>query len=244
MGKPYNAGIAAQNGIECALLARDGFVSRPDGIECAQGFADTHAGRGDASALAGLGEDFRFRLVQHKFHACCHGTHPTLEALAAAAAGENRPLSDVEAVVLTVAPKWLRVCDLPTPATGLEAKFSYRLTTAMALAGMDTGALGAFSDAACRDPALTALRDKVRVETDASLSDTQARAAIRLAGGRRLEAAHDLDAPIPLERKAEKLARKAAALVGKEKAGALDRAVGAMEGGGTAEFAALLRTAA
>ncbi len=142
MGKPYNAGIAAQNGLECALLARDGFVSRPDGIECAQGFADTHAGRGDASALDGLGEDFRFRLVQHKFHACCHGTHPTLEALAAAAAGENRPLSDVEAVVLTVAPKWLRVCDLPTPATGLEAKFSYRLTTAMALAGMDTGRAG------------------------------------------------------------------------------------------------------
>jgi 2-methylcitrate dehydratase PrpD len=244
MGKPYNAGIAAQNGLECALLARDGFVSRPDGIECAQGFADTHAGTGDAGALAGLGTDFRFRLVQHKFHACCHGTHPTLEALATAMVGENRPLADVEAATLTVAPKWLRVCDLPAPTTGLEAKFSYRLTTAMAIAGLDTGALSTFSDEACRDPALVALRDRVRVETDPSLSDTSARVSIRLADGRELAAAHDLDAPIPLAQKAEKLARKAAALVGPTRAEALRRAVGGLEAGGVDTFAALVRTPA
>jgi 2-methylcitrate dehydratase PrpD len=243
MGKPYNAGIAAQNGLEAALLAADGFVSRTDGIECAQGFADTHAGAmGDpAAALAGLGRDFRFRLVQHKFHACCHGTHPTLEALAAALDGENRPPGEVASVLLAVASKWLRVCDLPTPATGLEAKFSYRLTTAMALAGHDTGALATFSDAACRDPALVALRDRVRVAGEEGLKDTQARIEIRLASGRALAAEHDLDVPMPLAVKERKLHAKAAALVGADRAEAIRRQIRALDGGGIEAFAAALR---
>ncbi len=243
MGKPYNAGIAAQNGLEAALLAADGFVSRPDGIECTQGFADTHAGAmGDpAEALAGLGRDFRFRLVQHKFHACCHGTHPTLEALATALEGENRPVADVASVTLTVAPKWLRVCDLPAPMSGLEAKFSYRLTTAMALAGQDTGALTTFSDAACRDPVLVALRDRVRVTTDDGLKDTQARVEVRLASGRMREAQHDLDLPVPLAEKERKLRAKAAALVGAGRAEAIRRQIDALDDARIDTFAATLR---
>jgi 2-methylcitrate dehydratase PrpD len=230
MGKPYNAGIAAANGVECALLAARGFISRPDGIECAQGFAETHAGGvGDAeAALAGLGEAFRFQDVQHKFHACCHGTHPTLEALATLLTTPLDPAA-VEGVTLTVAPKWLRVCDLPEPTTGLEAKFSYRLTTAMALAGHDTGALATFSDEACRAPALVALRDKVLVTTDGSLKDTAATAEIRLTDDRRLQASHDLDQPMPLPQKERKLRAKAAALVGARKADAIWSAVSALE---------------
>jgi 2-methylcitrate dehydratase PrpD len=245
MGKPYNAGIAASNGVEAALLAADGFVSRPDGLECAQGFAETHAGAmGDpAAALTGLGEDFRFRLVQHKFHACCHGTHPTLEAIASAIAGENTPVRDVASVTLTVAPKWLRVCDLPAPVTGLEAKFSYRLTSAMALAGRDTGVLATFSDEACRDPALIELRDRVRVETDAALADTAARVSIALGSGRMLAADHDLDRPIPLPEKERKLRAKAAALVGAGRADAIWSAIGQLETQGVAGFAAHLRPA-
>ncbi len=38
MGKPYNAGIAAANGVECAALARAGFTSADDGLEGPQGF--------------------------------------------------------------------------------------------------------------------------------------------------------------------------------------------------------------
>ena len=42
MGKPYHAGMAASNGIEAAKLSKLGFVSREDGIECDQGFFQTH----------------------------------------------------------------------------------------------------------------------------------------------------------------------------------------------------------
>src|SRR3954454_24640364 len=42
MCKPFHAGRAAQNGLLAARLAARGFSSRPDIIECAQGFALTH----------------------------------------------------------------------------------------------------------------------------------------------------------------------------------------------------------
>jgi 2-methylcitrate dehydratase PrpD len=242
MGKPYNAGIAAANGVECALLTARGFISRQDGIECAQGFAETHAGAiGDAeAALAGLGEDFRFRDVRHKFHACCHGTHPALEALATATAGASVDPAVVEGITLTVAPKWLRVCDLPTPMTGLEAKFSYHITAAMALAGRDTGALVTFSNEACRDEALLRLRDRVRVETDDTLKDTAARVEIRLADGSRLEADHDLDRPLPPADKELRLRAKAATLLGASRAETIWSAIDLLERSAVGPFAMIL----
>jgi len=54
-------------------------------------------------------------------------------------------------------------------ATGLEAKFSYRICVAMALAGLDTGALGSYTDANCAAADLCRLRDLVQVEGDGDL---------------------------------------------------------------------------
>ena len=118
MGKPFNAGIAASNGVEAALLAAQGFVSRPDGIECVQGFADTHAGecRDVEASLADLGRSYWFETVQHKFHACCHGTHASLDALRALAREPGIVAERIEAVDLRVNPRWLRVCDIPGAA--------------------------------------------------------------------------------------------------------------------------------
>jgi 2-methylcitrate dehydratase PrpD len=243
MGKPYNAGIAAANGVEVALLAAQGFVSRPDGIECEQGFGDTHAG--DAHdlriVLSGLGETFRFSEVQHKFHACCHGTHPTLEALQKAMARHSVSTENIRSITLVVAPKWLRVCNLPEPETELEAKFSYRLTTAMAMLGYNSGALSTFSDALCFDPALVAMRDRVVVETDIALKDTAARIRIDLKSGAPILAEHDLDQPIPLAEKEHKLRTKADGLVGIKKAQALAKAISALDGGTLQSFTRLLK---
>jgi 2-methylcitrate dehydratase PrpD len=242
MGKPYNAGMAAANGVECASLAALGFISRPDGIECEQGFGATHAGAGldPATVFAGLGESFRFERVQHKFHACCHGTHATLEALIAARDTNTFKPDDIAEVTLFVHPHWLKVCDIPAPTTGLEAKFSYRLTSAMALSGLDTGALSTFTDALCANPALTSLRDRVRAEGDATLSDTAARARIELRSGVIIDQSHDLDKPLPIDTREAKARAKAAALLGKDKAEALWRAIHALDEGSTGTFATLL----
>src|SRR5207244_11532356 len=88
-----------------------------------------------------------------------------------------------------------RVCHILTPKTGLEAKFSLRLTTAMALAGIDTARLDAYSEATAKNPALAALRDKVNVDFQPAWQHTQARIRLTLADGRVLEAAHDCGIP-------------------------------------------------
>lgn len=223
MGKPYNAGIAASNGVEAALLASAGFVSRPDGLECMQGFADTHAGEnGDpANALDGLGRKFVFEHVQHKFHACCHGLHAALEALAALRQNEMPDPEAIERVVITTNPQWLKVCNVAEPATGLEAKFSYRMTAAMALSGVDTAALTTYTDENCHDPTLIALRDKVHVETDESLADTASRVKITLHSGTTLSAEHDLEHPLLAHIREEKVRKKAAVLLGDEESRSL-----------------------
>jgi 2-methylcitrate dehydratase PrpD len=243
MGKPFNAGISASNGVEAALLAKAGFVSRPDGLECAQGFAETHAGENNdpAAILRGLGESFWFESVQHKFHACCHGLHASLEALAKLRAAPGFDMKGVEAINLTVNPQWLRVCDIKQPQTGLEAKFSYGLTSAMALSGLDTGALATYSNAACAVPVLVALRDKVTVAGDPAVSDTQARVVLRLSGGERRDTSFDLDKPLPPAERQSKVSAKAQSLLGQNRALQLESLVAELDRGSIPDFAAQLR---
>ena len=230
MGKPYHAGMAAANGVEAALLAAAGFVSRPDGLECAQGFGETHAGAANDPAviLDGLGSEFIFEAVQHKFHACCHGTHAALEALAEARDAHGLAPDDVRSVEVTVNPGYLTVCNIQEPSTGLEAKFSYRLTSAMALAGMDTGALTTFSAETCADPVLVALRDRVSVSTNANMPDTAATVRVERSSGDVLEVHHDISTPLQTEVREAKVRSKAASLLGEERAAACWQAIGAL----------------
>jgi 2-methylcitrate dehydratase PrpD len=220
MGKPLNAGIAAANGVEAALLASAGFISRPDGLECEQGFADTHAGSGrdPADVLEGLGTRFAFASVQHKFHACCHGLHAALEALTEARDSHALRPDGIASVAIEVNPSWLRVCNIDEPATALEAKFSYRLTAAMVLAGRDTSALATFTDAICRDARLVGLRDRVTVAGDASLADTAARVRITRRTGDPVEVAHDFARPLAAAARQARVRAKAAVLLGRDRA--------------------------
>jgi len=212
MGKPYAAGMAAATGVEAALLAKSGFQSRPDALECSQGFGDTHAGAADASALDDLGDDWRFDRITHKYHACCHGTHAAIEALNALSARVRGQA--VDSVRISVHPSWLRVCNIDTPQTGLEAKFSLKLTAAMAIDGRDTGMPETFCDTACRSARLTALAERVRVTADDNLDVTAARVAVTLADGRDFQAVHDLKAPIAMPDRATRLRGKARSMLG------------------------------
>lgn len=212
MGKPYHAGLAASTGVEAALLAQAGFISAPDALEGEQGFGPTHAGAASATAFDELGEHWLFDWVTHKYHACCHGTHAVIEALNSL----SRRLQgkEVDTVRVNVHPSWLKVCDIAAPETGLEAKFSLRMTAAMALDGQDTGALDTFSDAICTVPKLVDLRDRVTVVPDDGLSVTAAHVTVQCVDGRKLTAVHDLRTPIPMPDRATKLRGKARALLG------------------------------
>lgn len=232
MGKPYHAGVAAQTGVEAALAARAGFISAPDGLSGPQGFGPTHAGEGNAHAFEGLGEHWRILTISHKFHACCHGTHAMIEALQPLMLVPDR----VAAVTLTTHPRWLSVCNIPAPATGLEVKFSYAHVAAMVIAGRDTAALDSFTDALALDPALMQLAQKVHVSADDGLPETAAHLVVETTEGRK-EAHFDLDAPMSIETRSRKLRAKAKALVG----GQGDRLWSAIQAEGGPDLSALCR---
>ncbi|WP_323769173.1 MmgE/PrpD family protein [Antarctobacter sp.] len=226
MGKPFNAGIAASNGVEAAWLAGQGFISNPDALDTTNGFVQTHICDGETTQPPGA----LLETLSHKYHACCHGLHATLEALALL----PRPdATQVKAITITTHPRWLTVCNIAAPRTGLEAKFSYRMVAALALLGHDTAALDTYSDALCADPQITALRDRVTVQTDDTLKETEALVTLDTDGS--YEAHFDLEAPIPLEARADRLRAKAAALVGTDSAAALWQAI---ESGDRAAFSA------
>ncbi|WP_370194438.1 MULTISPECIES: MmgE/PrpD family protein [Aurantimonas] len=244
MAKPLNAGFAAEAGVTCALLARAGVASNPNGFEDRQGFGPTHAGSGHMAAFDGLGETWVFPDISYKFHACCHGLHATLEALQSLR-DDGLTSEAIRSVTICTNPRWFDVCNKPEPATGLEAKFSYRLVTAMALHGLDTADLAVYDAANCVRPDLVALRDRVTVEADASLTDTQSRVSLETKDGRQLTARHDLLAAADPDTIETRLAAKSATLLGGDLSGALLQAVdGLGEADSVDALATLLATKA
>ena len=217
MGKPFNAGIAASNGVEAALLAQAGFTSASQALDGVNGFLATHHCDGMAEQQA----DPWMLSISHKFHACCHGLHATLEALATLP--RTDPLA-IDAIEVVTHPRWLTVCHIPEPQTGLQLKFSYRAIVAAALLGHDTARLDTYTDALCHDADLVALRDKVEVRADETLAETAAVVRIETPGGI-FEAHHDLDAPMSVESRKARLAGKVAALVGEDVADAIWQAI-------------------
>ncbi len=227
MSKPLHAGKAAANGLLAARLAGHGFTSRPDILESEQGFAHTLSQDFDeARALETPPGGFHVRNNLFKYHAACYLTHSPMEALAALRDEHGIAPDDIEAVTLRVAPGHLTVCNIPSPATGLECKFSLRHTAAFALAGTDTGSLDAYSDENAVRADLVGLRERVRVETDDASPRNSARVAIALKDGRLLEGQRDVGVPASdvgdqgtrLEAKFHSLVNP---ILGAERAGAL-----------------------
>ena len=218
MGKPYNAGLAASSGVEAALLVRAGFQPNEQALQGAYGFAATHSGADDVTAaLAGLGHEWLFESVSHKFHACCHGLHAALEA------ARDLDIAEPEVAEIKVHthPRWMSVCNQLAPTTGLGAKFSYRTVIAMTATGYDTALPDSYADKVCTDPRLTSLRDRITVVADDEMSETQARVALLRRDGARREATHDLLAPMALSDREDRVRDKAAKLIGSESADAI-----------------------
>ncbi|MEM9788488.1 MAG: MmgE/PrpD family protein, partial [Pseudomonadota bacterium] len=206
MGKPLNAGLAAETGVLAAQWASAGLTSTERGLSGALGFAATHDALCDSAAFDTLGTQWLMQDVSHKFHACCHGLHAMLEALQDISA-------PVDVMTVYTHPRWLSVCSNAAPRTGLEMKFSYKMTAAMRMAGLDTARIDSFSDAHAMDPTLKDLADRVTVVRDPDLSEMQCR--IEVTGGSGCEVLfHDLQTPMTLAAREARLQSKGRAVVG------------------------------
>ncbi|WP_044559434.1 MmgE/PrpD family protein [Azospirillum sp. B4] len=159
MAKPIHAGRAAEAGLTAALWAEAGITSRTDILEARQGYAATQASLPDAAVAWG---GYELDRNSFKYHASCFGTHGAVEAIAALRAA-GLEAGRVREVRLTVDAGADRMCNIATPQTGTEAKFSLRFVAALALSGADTGMPDLYTDAVTARPDLVALRDRVTV---------------------------------------------------------------------------------
>ncbi|GGB40615.1 hypothetical protein GCM10011505_22630 [Tistrella bauzanensis] len=221
MSKPLHAGRAAMNGLFAARLAARGFTAHPDILGVAQGFTDTQSDCADPEGafapapMVGGVDGGHIRATLFKYHAACYLTHSSIEAVRSLTDAAPLDPQSVRRVVVRVDPGHLRVCNIPEPRTGLEIKFSLRMTTALALAGEDTSRDALYSDATAARPDLVALRDMVTVEPREASSATLSEVEITLADGTVRRAAFDVGVPAPdLDRQWQRLSAKFLGLAG------------------------------
>ena len=139
-----------------------------------------------------------------------------IEALAAIKRGHNINMERVAAIHLRTSPRWLSVCDIKAPRTGLEVKFSYTWLAGMVLSGIPTSSDRTYTDALAVDPALAAFAGKITVTGDATVSDMQATGEVVLSDGTLLPFEHDLAIPLTNDVLERSLRAKATGLLGAE----------------------------
>lgn len=194
MTKPLHAGLAAQAGLRSALLAHKGFISRDDVLECAQGFAGVHGADFNLQdALAEPPGGYHLLNNLFKFHAACFSTHSTIEAVAALCRQHGLKADEV-ARIHVLAGEGCVICNIQSPATALEAKFSLRATAAFALLGIDTARLDSW-DRVTEDR-VRAVIDRVHVELVPDMSLSESVVTVGTVDGRSLRRAIDCGKPL------------------------------------------------
>ncbi|HJW78513.1 MAG TPA: MmgE/PrpD family protein [Beijerinckiaceae bacterium] len=214
MCKPFHAGKASQNGLLAARLAARGFSSHPDLVECEQGFALTHGPDfNPEAALADPANGFHIHANLFKYHAACYLTHGPIECARQIRDRHGVKPNEIARITLSLDKSCDRVCNIPAPTDGLEAKFSLRQTVAMALSGVDTASLTTYSAATANDPALVRLRQKVALDFRDGWPQAAAELEVATSDGRVLKASHDAGIPSPdIAAQGERLAAKFDAL--------------------------------
>jgi 2-methylcitrate dehydratase PrpD len=189
MGKPFQVGRAAADGLLAALVA-DGGMTGPSGILDHPAWARRLSPDWTPARLAdGLGHDWAVNEVFFKRFPCCFATHAALTALL-----DLDPRLDpaaIEAVDLDVCRTTLLVADQRQPDTGLGGKFSITYCAASALLRGPVREEH-FTAEAVLDPAARALAGRVRLFPQADLDESRARAVVRLRDGSVHERVGDL----------------------------------------------------
>lgn len=183
MCKSLHPGRAAQSGLSAALMARAGFTSSERVIEAPRGFAkvmSTHSHLNDT--VEGLGERWVVMDNAFKPYACGLVIHPVIDGCIAMHAKQLFKPQNIASLHMRVHPLVLELTGKPQPMTGLEGKFSvYHSAAIVSLTGFSTSKH--YTDNAVRGEEVTALRQKVTVEIDASIRVDEAHITVTLHDG-------------------------------------------------------------
>jgi 2-methylcitrate dehydratase PrpD len=167
--KQLHTAHAAGSGLAAAYLALDGLTGARRILEGAQGLAAGMSTDADPRKLVDrLGTRWALAETSFKFHASCRHTHPAADALLQVMRSQRLDASQIKQVIARVHQGAIDVLGpVVDPQTVHQAKFS--MGTVLALIALKGRAgLGEF-DAAFKDPAVVALRDRVQMELDAEV---------------------------------------------------------------------------
>lgn len=235
MCKPFHAGRAAENGVLAAELAASGFVARDDGIECRQGYAQTHA-PSFAPELALRKPSSGWFLTDNlfKFHAACYGTHGVIECALVLHDVLHAQTNHIQKIVIQAALENDKTCNIELPTTAAEARFSMRHTVAMALAGYDTSAADVYGESSLVDQEIARLRSATSVEFIPDVNIAHSHITVTLADGSERHVEFDAGQPATdLKQQRAKLEQKFDALVvpvlGRDRCLALREMIGRLE---------------
>jgi 2-methylcitrate dehydratase PrpD len=169
MVKCTHCGNVAAAGLEAAMLAARGFTAHPGILDAPHGYVSTFfAGAFDYEKLLQYGRPWRFvdPGMAIKFYPSKYPTHFAIAAALEARGKIGNPSRIREVRIVT--PEILDA-NRPRPRGGLEGKFSFQYTAAVALLDGEVG-FRSFTDERRFRPDVTALLEKTGVVYDKSLS--------------------------------------------------------------------------
>jgi 2-methylcitrate dehydratase PrpD len=184
MMKPLHAGNAAANGLRAAFLTSLGLTGPATGLEGARGFLEVACGEVDQhSIVEGLGRDYCFVRKGYKLYSCGGVVHPALDAAIELRPQLQNAFGRIQKIHTVVHPQVLEQMRLREPTTGMQSKFSPYHAIAVTL--LDGAALPAqFTDERALAPDVTALRQKVTVESDAGVRKDETRMTVTFDDGK------------------------------------------------------------
>lgn len=178
---PANAG---QAGLRAAHLAAAGVTSSRTTIEARYGFAECFAISPHLPHVtAGLGSHWDILGNTYKPYPCGIVIHPLIDAALDIARAEKPRADAIARISIRANPVAMALCWRRHPKDELEAQVSLYQWVAAALARGRAG-IAEGTDAAVADAAISALRDRIEVKTDAAIPHDGAEMTVTLANGR------------------------------------------------------------
>ncbi|MCE2946584.1 MAG: MmgE/PrpD family protein [bacterium] len=190
MCKSLHAGKAASNGLLAALLASKGFDGTQEIVEGNKGFGRIYSNRCEPEKLVeGLGGPWVIETNGHKPYACGVLLHPLIDAMVEMKKRHPVDPAQIEGIELRVHPLVLSITGVSKPSTGLQSKFSWKHSAAVAYVDGNAG-IPQYTDEKAVDSVIVGLRGKVTAVGDAALGKDEAFAVMKVAGR-----THDVHVP-------------------------------------------------
>lgn len=189
--KPAQVGLASQKGYQAIRLVRNGMATPAElnALEGRQGFLATQGEPDDSGATRTYSA---ISNVLYKYHASCYLTHSMIEALRTCLRERQITPDAIQQVFVRVNPGHDAVCNIQSPRTGLEAKFSLRFLAAMVAHGISTADVASFTDdLAGRQDLHGFAAEKVVIEFDDSYS-RNATVRVALSDGSSITESYDV----------------------------------------------------